>query len=671
MLARDIGVARNNGVAEARDNRLWSEPAGFGLARPEPVPVPPRGLSLRGRALWVLVGAVVYGCMTFATIMLTGDVHAIATLWPSDAVILALLLSRPRRDWPALLLAGWLANLVANGVAREWAPGIVLFGLISMGQTLFAAWIVLRYPVDAGKERAPARHSPARHSPATDAPDLDATDLDAADRGDILADGATIWRFLLAAGLIAPALGAAAGALVSVLTFGAPAGPSYLRWFASNALGFVIFTPFFKALFDSSFARALETLSRPALLRGVALFALHALVTVLVFGQSRYPLLFLPISTLLLLSFGLGRLATQAGGMLLAVIGALATLHHAGPIRLIQVDPALGFLLFQVYLTALLCTAMPVASVVASRAEARTRLAEREELLRLIMAHSPDAILGLDGNGICRWADGPVRDYTGLAPEALIGLSLDGIAARAGLSLGQLRRDSARLDTRSGEGAWHTVELRPASQPGITLEASLRMAAHDAGQAVGSVITLRDITVRKARELAISRRIETDDLTGVFNRAGFRKRLARAIDGPGDSAGSPRALTLALIDVDHFKAINDTHGHPVGDAALAEIARRLIAGTRDDDVVARLSGDEFAILFRCGLDVAQAVCERITRIVAAEPLHVAGNVLVLSSISCGVAQLRQGMSREALFDAADLALYQAKRAGRNSVRAVA
>eukprot|EP01037_Dinobryon_pediforme_P012849 gene12850-12949_t len=594
-------VARDNGVAEARDNRLWSEPERLKPAGSVPVPSP--GVSLRARALWALVGAIVYGCVTFATIMLTGDVHAIATLWPSDAVILALLLSRPRRDWPALLLAGWLANLVANGVAREWTPGIVLFGLVNMGQTLFAAWMVLRYPVDASKERAPA---PDPYAPDPDAPDLDAPDLDATDRGDILADGATICRFLLVAGLIAPALGAAAGALVSVLTFGAPAGPSYLRWFASNALGFVIFTPFFKALFDSSFARALETLSRPALLRGVALFALHALVTALVFGQSRYPLLFLPISTLLLLSFGLGRLATQAGVMLLAVIGALATLHHGGPIRLIQVDPALGFLLFQVYLAALLCTAMPVASVVASRAEARTRLAEREELLRLIMAHSPDAILGLDGNGICRWADGPVRDYTGLAPEALIGLSLDGIAARAGLSLGQLRRDSVRLDTRSGEGAWHTVELRPASQPGITLEASLRMAAHDAGQAVGSVITLRDITVRKARELAISRRIETDDLTGVFNRAGFRKRLARALDGARDGAGSPRG-----------------------------------------------------------------VCERITRIVAAEPLHVAGNVLVLSSISCGVAQLRQGMSREALFDAADLALYEAKRAGRNSVRAVA
>jgi diguanylate cyclase (GGDEF)-like protein len=96
-----------------------------------------------------------------------------------------------------------------------------------------------------------------------------------------------------------------------------------------------------------------------------------------------------------------------------------------------------------------------------------------------------------------------------------------------------------------------------------------------------------------------------------------------------------------------------------------------LAGTREDDVVGRLSGDEFAILFRCGLETARAACERITRMIAAEPIVIAGNVRVLTSISCGLAQMHPGMTCDALFDSADLALYEAKRSGRNGVRAVA
>jgi diguanylate cyclase (GGDEF)-like protein len=595
--------------------------------------------------VWALIAASAYFCMTTATIMLTSDGRNPATVWPSDAVILALLLSRARRDWPVLLLAGWLANLLANGVARGWTPGIVLFGVVNLGQTLLAAQILLsawgRRQAQPGDE--------------------------------VMSDGRTIARFLLIAGLIVPGLGALGGAAVSVLTFDEAPGTALLRWYGGNALGFVIFTPFFKSLFDGSYARALETLGRVAIARGAVLFALHFGVTLIVFGQNVLPILFLPFSTLLVLSFGIGRLATQAGVMLVAVIGAIASIHHTGPMALIHQGGPLTLmpqmatfeaLCFQVYLAVLMCTALPVASIVASRAEARNLLGEREELLRLVMAHSPDAIIGLDGNGVCRWADGPLWDYTAQAPDALVGRSLEAITRRAGLDLGQLLRDSAR-----GEGGLRTVELRPAGRSHLTLEASLRVAPHVPGQAVGSVITLRDITVRKARELAISRRIETDDLTGVLNRAGFRRRLARAIESAADNPG--RALTLALIDVDHFKTINDTHGHPAGDAALVEIARRLLAGTREDDVVGRLSGDEFAILFRCGSATARTICERIVRAMSVEPIALHGSVVVLSSISCGLAELRAGMSREALFDSADFALYEAKRSGRNGVRAVA
>jgi diguanylate cyclase (GGDEF)-like protein len=592
---------------------------------------------LRDRAAWALVGAIGYFLIASTTIAFNANGSGYSSIWPADAVILALMLSRPRRDWSVLLLAGWAANLLANGVGRGWTGGIVFYGAVHVGQMLMAAWIMNRSLLG----------------------------------DDLLTDGRTTARFLIGAGLLAPALGAVGGALVSVLTYGSAFGPSFLSWYGGTALGAVIFTPFFKALFDGRFVREIEAQTLAGQRRGLVLFGLHALMTMAVFSQATLPILFLPFSTLLMLSFGQGRLATLGGIVLIAVIGASASEHMAGPMALIHQAPVLQSLFFQFYLAVMMCTALPVAAIVASRAEARTLLAEREELLRLVMAHSPDAILAFDGAGICRWADGPVRDYLGLAPENLVGVPLATLAARAGVDLDQISGGENPDGDHAAVAALRTAEFRSPSQPQITLEATLRSAHHlrdgHTTHAVGSVITLRDITLRKARELAISRRIEIDDLTGVFSRAGFRQRFTRAIEAavlPG------RAVTLALIDVDHFKSINDTHGHSAGDAALVEIARRLLAGTRQDDVVGRMSGDEFAILFRCDLDSAQAICERITRVVATEPIVVIGNVRVLTSISCGLAQLRPGMTREALFDSADLALYEAKRSGRNGVRAM-
>ncbi|KQT34884.1 hypothetical protein ASG29_01645 [Sphingomonas sp. Leaf412] len=124
-----------------------------------------------------------------------------------------------------------------------------------------------------------------------------------------------------------------------------------------------------------------------------------------------------------------------------------------------------------------------------------------------------------------------------------------------------------------------------------------------------------------------------------------------------------------MIDVDRFKAVNDANGHQVGDAVLVEIARRLAAGVRGDDVVARLGGDEFVILFASDHPDAQRACERIADTVARRPVHHDGNVAVLTSLSCGIAPWRPGMAPADLIGAADLALYAAKRGGRNCVRA--
>lgn len=584
---------------------------------------PFNGILLRKPIAFALVGALGYLMLASGTIALTSDGRDHATVWPADAIILALLLNSGRRHWPLLLTAGWLGNLAANGLTREWTIGIILYGAINMGQVLLAAWSLRR----------------------------------SGDTRNLLSDVRAVGRFVIWAGLFAPLMGAAVGSLVASVNYNVPIGPSFIRWFASNSLGLLVCTPFLNAVFDGSYRRCFAAKSLWERGETLALMAIHAAVTIFVFGQNHLPILFLSFTSLLLLSFRIGRLGTYAGVMLVAIIGAVSALQHFGPMALINEGAAFQAIFFQAYLATLLVTTLPVAAIVASRAEALGNLAAREETLRLIMAHSPDVILSFDNDGVCRWADGPVREYLGLGPEELFGNPAAAIALRTGEEL--LVASGRPTDERRTEKA---IEFSPILQPALTLEASFRDLTRD-GMIVGRVVTLRDATARKAREQAITIQVETDDLTGVKNRAGFRRHVRAAL------ADTSRPCSVAIVDVDHFKVINDRYGHQVGDAVLMEIAQRLTAGIRQSDIVGRIGGDEFAILFQCDLETAKLACERIAYSISQRPIFSDDTLLVLTSISCGVAGYMPGMSRDQLFEAADTALYQVKRDGRNGVRA--
>jgi diguanylate cyclase (GGDEF)-like protein len=124
-----------------------------------------------------------------------------------------------------------------------------------------------------------------------------------------------------------------------------------------------------------------------------------------------------------------------------------------------------------------------------------------------------------------------------------------------------------------------------------------------------------------------------------------------------------------MIDIDHFKAINDTHGHAVGDQVLCAIAKRMLAGLRRSDIAGRYGGEEFAMVLpeTDAEAAARVVGERLRAAVAGLPVDTAEGGLTVT-ISVGVAAVRTG--RESLLDAltrADAALYTAKRAGRNQV----
>lgn len=182
------------------------------------------------------------------------------------------------------------------------------------------------------------------------------------------------------------------------------------------------------------------------------------------------------------------------------------------------------------------------------------------------------------------------------------------------------------------------------------------------------LLALPVITSLANRGARLHARATTDALTGLANRRHFEEVLEREI---ARSADRSRPLCVAMLDLDHFKGINDTYGHAVGDQALTTVAARLTEVVREDDLVARLGGDEFAVLaLGIDLDQAAAVLERVREAVRATPVPTDQGPVALA-VTIGVADLVPGVADgAALLRRADQALYVAKAGGRDQVATI-
>ena len=159
-----------------------------------------------------------------------------------------------------------------------------------------------------------------------------------------------------------------------------------------------------------------------------------------------------------------------------------------------------------------------------------------------------------------------------------------------------------------------------------------------------------------------------DPLTGAGNRVALEQALSREIDL---SRRYGQALSVIMLDMDHFKALNDSHGHHAGDAALRAVALLLREQLRNIDRVFRFGGEEFVLLLsNTGADAAAIVGERIRLAIEQLPLLVGEKAVPLSA-SLGCATYRLGEAPQALLQRADQALYKAKRGGRNRLCAAA
>jgi diguanylate cyclase (GGDEF)-like protein len=181
----------------------------------------------------------------------------------------------------------------------------------------------------------------------------------------------------------------------------------------------------------------------------------------------------------------------------------------------------------------------------------------------------------------------------------------------------------------------------------------------------------RDRLRRHAEDLrrsaeAASEMSMTDALTGLLNRYGLHRALQRELS---EARRYARPLSCLLLDIDFFKAVNDTYGHAAGDAALAQAARALTESVRGSDVVCRYGGEEFLVLApETGLEGARALAEKIRLAFSSRLFGNSAHVFTLT-LSVGVAQLGDAESGNDMIARADEALYHAKQSGRDRVEA--
>ena len=298
------------------------------------------------------------------------------------------------------------------------------------------------------------------------------------------------------------------------------------------------------------------------------------------------------------------------------------------------------------------------------------RLKQSEEGLRIAATafESQDGMVVTDTNGVILRVNRAFTEITGYAEEEAVGQTQEMLKSG--------RHDAAfyavMWESIKHTGAWNgeiwsqrkSGEIYPGRLSITAVKGNTREVTH-------YVATLHDITERKAAEAEIKTLGFYDSLTGLPNRRLLLDRLKQAL---ASSTRSGRKAALLFIDLDDFKTINDSLGHATGDMLLQQVAQRLTSCVRDADTVARLGGDEFVVMLEDlsiqaveAAEQTEAIGEKILATLN-QPYHL-GTLEYRGTPSVGATLFTDHQDGlEELLKQADLAMYQAKKAGRNTLR---
>ncbi|WP_342153175.1 diguanylate cyclase [Methylorubrum sp. SB2] len=350
---------------------------------------------MTARSVESLVGLLSF-LLAAGTIHLTSDGRDIAAVWPANAVLLAALLDRRPGTGTGVYVAGFLANLAANILTRGVSIGLPLYGLCNLVEIGLAARLLRPALGEDGLLSAPS----------------------------------VVGRFIVVCGLLAPALSGVGGATIAARLYGQDFWDSFTTWILSDGLGLLILTPFFSALLRGDYRRCFADRNGRQRLEAAGLQALTAAVAYGVFYVAARPLLFVLFGPVMLVTFRLGRLGTTLAVMIIAAIGAVATLSGHGPIATIAPDPREQAVLFQLFLAGLLLTCLLVAAALSARGARFTSLSRNAEALQVQRAElarlaATDALTGiLNRAAFGATALAVMQDPSG-APLSLIAVDLD------------------------------------------------------------------------------------------------------------------------------------------------------------------------------------------------------------------------------------------------------
>jgi diguanylate cyclase (GGDEF)-like protein/PAS domain S-box-containing protein len=305
------------------------------------------------------------------------------------------------------------------------------------------------------------------------------------------------------------------------------------------------------------------------------------------------------------------------------------------------------------------------------RRMAEDALRESEARYRLIAETAQEGICAIDTAGRTMYANQKLAELLGYPLDAIYELrnfEVADLEARAELG--------RRARSRHSQGA-ECYEL-PYVKPDGT-QVVLRISAtplFQDGHHLGSLAMVADVTEAREAERELRRQATHDSLTGLANRSALLEKLQEALESPGEVRG--RSLSVLVADIDQFKLVNDTLGHPAGDAMLIEVSRRWEAALRPSDILARFGGDEFVVLCPGATeDQARRIAARLQRALQ-RPIDVAGRRVAINA-SIGIAVVSRGRLAGAgagdelpdagtLLGYADTAMYAAKADGPGHAR---
>jgi diguanylate cyclase (GGDEF)-like protein/PAS domain S-box-containing protein len=300
---------------------------------------------------------------------------------------------------------------------------------------------------------------------------------------------------------------------------------------------------------------------------------------------------------------------------------------------------------------------------ITERKAAEAALRQSDLLHRSVLEASADCICILDCDGIIQLMNSPgQRAFELDGPEGVVGRDLEALWPAAGRKLvraalrdarkGQIARFSGCCPTAQGNPKWWDVLVTP-------------MCDED-GEVTRLLAISRDISAQRDSAERLKWASEHDALTSLPNRRAFQARLQAAALRAMQSSGT---VGLLLIDLDHFKHVNDTMGHAAGDHLLKSFAQRLRAGVRGSDFVARLGGDEFAVILEGTFDeddLVQTGASILARL--KDPIRYDGRVMSAGASIGGALFPRHAQTANELFNNADTALYALKESGRGGTK---